>query len=660
MTFRNLGDYTVLKQIGQGALGTVYLAEHRFMKKQYALKVLPEELSTNKLFIRRFEEEIAGIVSLDHPHIVKIHNISYAEGIYFLVMDCIVDAMGETTNFARYMAGAEHPIREDDLLRWTEQMAGALDYAREGPSDKAIFHRGLKPNNILLGKGVSGKTDIYLTDFGLSKIIGTGGVLSRIYYSLIRSLDIHPVVMNPTTGEEQYPANSPDSEKLKRVHASFLQSYAFLAPEQKNIGEKSEEVRFCDTYAFGVFIYFAVTGKFPEGVFDMPSTFAPQYKKNWDALVTACLRTDPEKRPKGLVAAMEELLERKGGTKAFVSSFSLMESAEERKRETPPAEEKEEVKTLSEKIFEKTPPPVRRESVVSASVGSSNEGVKLRPFIQEGEIARPQYEPDPGAVFNIDTTVTHYQPKKKEEIVNVEPLLTDMVVIKGGTFHRGSKNGNRDEMPRHRIHLNGFALDIHPVTNEQFLRFLEAMGGEKDSQNNDIIRLKESRIKRSGGRLGIESGYAKHPVVGVSWYGAVAYSKWIGKRLPSEAEWEVAACGNIEDAIYPTGFEIEKHQANFFSSDTTSVMSYPPNDYGLYDMAGNVYEWCQDWYGYNYYDASAMEPDQPEGPLQGVYRVLRGGCWKSLREDLRCSHRHRNNPGCENRTYGFRCATDVK
>ena len=109
-----------------------------------------------------------------------------------------------------------------------------------------------------------------------------------------------------------------------------------------------------------------------------------------------------------------------------------------------------------------------------------------------------------------------------------------------------------------------------------------------------------------------------------------------------------------------TGLDIERTQANFFSSDTTAVMSYPPNEFGLYDIAGNVYEWCQDWYAYNYYDSSSVEPENPQGPPQGVYRVLRGGCWKSLKEDMRCSHRHRNNPGAMNGTYGFRCATDVQ
>ena len=174
-----------------------------------------------------------------------------------------------------------------------------------------------------------------------------------------------------------------------------------------------------------------------------------------------------------------------------------------------------------------------------------------------------------------------------------------------------------------------------------------------------MIRLRDSRIKRSAGKLHIESGYAKHPAVGVTWYGAVAYSKWVGKRLPTEAEWEAASYGGDAEATYPSGSTLEKHQANFFSSDTTPIMAYSPNGYGLYDMAGNVYEWCEDWYGYNYYETSVQEPSNPTGPVQGVYRVLRGGCWKSLKEDLRCSHRHRNNPGSLNRTYGFRCAANA-
>ena len=312
-------------------------------------------------------------------------------------------------------------------------------------------------------------------------------------------------------------------------------------------------------------------------------------------------------------------------------------------------------------VFLEEPPPepvTQQEPEMLSKVSRMIQANQPKPVLKPQEIARPTYDPDPASAFHIESTVGHYKPEEKE-IKEIEPLMTEMVVITGGEFYRGSNEGGRDERPRHLVRLNDFAMDISPVTNEQFSRFLEMMGGEKDSNNQDIIRLRESRIKLSSGKFVIESGYAKHPVIAVSWYGAVAYAKWVGKRLPTEAEWEIAARGGISDAIYSTGNTIERTQANFFSSDTIGVKSYPPNGFGLYDIAGNVYEWCQDWYDYNYYDVSLQEPENPQGPLQGVYRVLRGGCWKSLKEDLRCAHRHRNNPGTVNRTYGFRCSADV-
>jgi len=242
-------------------------------------------------------------------------------------------------------------------------------------------------------------------------------------------------------------------------------------------------------------------------------------------------------------------------------------------------------------------------------------------------------------------------PKIQVKHAHVQPISTEMVQIPAGLYLRGSKYGPRDEMPQHQIELSAFAIDIHPVTNEQFVRFLEAVGDVRSETNNDFIRLKDSRISRTGGGFFIEAGYAKHPVVGVTWYGARAYASWVGKKLPSEAQWEVAA-GN---STFPTGEEIDKKRANFFNSDTTAVMSYPPGANGLYDMAGNVYEWCEDWYDFHTYDLAAGGVRDPSGPVQGVYRSLRGGCWKSLENDLRRTHRHRNNPGAFEATYGFRC-----
>lgn len=644
MESRSLGDYNLIKQIGQGSLGTVYLAEHRFMKKQYVLKVLPEELSTDRSFIQRFEEDVTSLSSLDHPHIVKIHNISFAQGQYFVVTDCVVDSMGETTNLGQYVQSRGKRLEEEELFRLLMQIAEALDYAHDV---KKIAHRGVKLNNILMGKGSKG-VNVYLSDFGLSKIIGQGAILTRTYRVIAESLNIGHIAATPSkTSPEKYPNPPIELQKLSPLHTSFLQNYAFLAPEQKRLDQTQADIK-SDIYAFGVLTYYLTVGEFPEGIFIMPSAKAMEYKWNWDNIVANCLQADPMKRPASLIAALNEL---RVSSKSALPKSSLAFAKTAPREVTNPVAE-------SFQIQPEAASEVGAQAQTKMAVAHSSGG-GLKPILHNPQLERPVTDPDPGAVFQIDTSVKQYNPERKEPN-NVQPLLTDMIVISGGNFNMGSNEGNRDETPCHMVTLASYAIDIHPVTNEQFVRFLEVMGGEKDSNHNDIIRLRESRIKRSGGKLSIESGYAKHPVVGVTWYGSIAYAKWVGKRLPTEAEWEIANRSGIENALYPTGDDIEKSQANFFSSDTTAVMSYAPNEYNLYDMAGNVYEWCHDWYGYNYYEVSVQEPENPRGPLQGVYRVLRGGCWKSLKEDLRCSRRHRNNPGTVNGTYGFRCAADAE
>jgi len=667
METRILGDYTLIKQVGHGSMGAVFLAEHRFMKKQYILKLLPEELASDRGFVQRFEEEVGNLTLLEHPHIVKIHNVSFANGQYFLVSDCVVDEFGETTNLAQYMLSRGKRFDEETLFRLLRQLADALDYAHSKKiNGKGVAHRNLKLNNILVAKGRGG-IDLTLGDFGLSRVIGPAAVLTRTYKTVAEALGISASLYNSKTGQDKYPNPSIETQKLIPLHASFLQNYAFLAPEQRRLDSSHLVGYKSDIYAFGILVYYLIVGEFPEGIFEMPSTLVPESAWNWDPLITACLQADPAKRPESLVVLLDGIRQQ---AKGLAPKQEGSEKAEEQKAAMVMHSHSLTMNATSDEpapnplLFSTSPTPVKvHQTIMEESTIEERRDVaeaeQLKPIIRTAQLERPSVDPDPGSIFQIDSVVKQYTPERKE-IKNIQPLLTDMIVISGGSFYRGSKDGNRDEMPRHIVTLSSFAIDIHPVTNEQFVRFLEVMGGEKDSNHQDIIRMRDSRIKRSGGKLSIESGYSKHPVVGVTWYGAIAYAKWIGKRLPTEAEWEIAAVGSLENVLYPTGDDIEKTQANFFSADTTAVMSYAPNGYGLYDMAGNVYEWCHDWYGYNYYEISVQEPENPKGPLQGVYRVLRGGCWKSLKEDLRCSRRHRNNPGTVNGTYGFRCAADVQ
>jgi formylglycine-generating enzyme required for sulfatase activity len=180
-----------------------------------------------------------------------------------------------------------------------------------------------------------------------------------------------------------------------------------------------------------------------------------------------------------------------------------------------------------------------------------------------------------------------------------------------------------DERPQHKIFLDAYRIGKYPVTNKEYEKFLIATGWERPEcwDIQDFNR-------------------PNRPVIRVRWYDAVAYCEWLAKisgknyRLPTEAEWEKVARGGLEGKRYPWGnkkpddklinFERREAFLSLFNKNTdTYVGSYPPNEYGLYDMIGKVWQWVADWYDENYYKKS---PDNnPQGPASGKYRVLRGG-----------------------------------
>ena len=251
---------------------------------------------------------------------------------------------------------------------------------------------------------------------------------------------------------------------------------------------------------------------------------------------------------------------------------------------------------------------------------------------------------------------------------------TGMVLIPAGEFEMGNKGPAvkmygplEDELPLHTVDVDAFYIDKYEVTNAEFKKFLDA----NPEWQKDNVRFvgNETYLGYWNGN-DYPEGQGNHPV-NVNWYAAMAYAKWVGKRLPTEAEWEKAARGGLKNKDYPWGDSIDTSMANYeVNPSTVSVGSYPPNDYGLYDMAGNLEEWCLDEYQADFYKDS---PDR--NPIAGTDsitdivknykdvkspRVLRGGGWVFGPDHVRVSRRPQLSPGdSRHATTGFRCVKPV-
>ena len=231
-----------------------------------------------------------------------------------------------------------------------------------------------------------------------------------------------------------------------------------------------------------------------------------------------------------------------------------------------------------------------------------------------------------------------------------------MALIPAGSFQMGS-NENSDEQPIHTVTLDAYYIDQYEVTNAEYADFLNARGNQSEGGVTWLVEGdSDVLITQNGGEWQPKSGYGNYPVVGVSWYGAAAYCEWRGARLPTEAEWEKAARGGLEGKQYPWGDTISCADANYYScvGNMTIVGKYAPNGYGLYDMAGNVWEWVADWYASDYYGSSPSS--NPTGPASGEYRVLRGGSWNNNDSRARSAYRMRATPYSAWDDVVFRCA----
>jgi len=258
--------------------------------------------------------------------------------------------------------------------------------------------------------------------------------------------------------------------------------------------------------------------------------------------------------------------------------------------------------------------------------------------------------------------------KRAAALVEPSQIEAGLVLIEAGPFLMGSNELTGAERPVHRVHVDAFYIGKFEVTNSQFRKFCDDTGRQ----------YPEAEWSPDGETsLASFKGQAAYPVVGINWEDAIAYCQWLSQqtgkkyRLPTEAEWEKAARGGLEGQNYPWGNEefdsggrfrantgSESDNDRIRSKDgflnTSPIGSFPANGYGLYDVAGNVWEWCADYYDENYYSASPEK--NPSGPGNGEKRSLRGGSWFGGPQHMRAAARLWNYPLIRYASTGFRIA----
>jgi len=301
-----------------------------------------------------------------------------------------------------------------------------------------------------------------------------------------------------------------------------------------------------------------------------------------------------------------------------------------------------------------------------------------------------------------DRVVTHHVKIVKRN----KPVTEGMIYLSGGEFLMGTNSNEgfpRDgEGPVRTVKLNPFYMDPCTVTNSEFSEFIADTGYKTEAEqygwsfvfskfvSEQVAKTVTEVVQNAPWWWAVKGAYWRepegpdstildrmdHPVVHVSWNDAMAYCQWSGKRLPTEAEWEYAARGGLVQKRYPWGDRLNpdgKHMCNIWQGTfpekntgkdgylgTAPAKSFPANGYGLYNVSGNVWEWCSDWFSPTYYTDGPC--GNPKGPTSGKAKVTRGGsylCHNSYCNRYRVAARSSNTPDSSTGNIGFRCAADA-
>ena len=648
-----LDQYRVDTFVASGGMGAVYRVWDLKRNVSLAMKVLHNELAEDPSMFKRFQREANALKKLAHPNIVPFYGLYQTLDFTFL-LERFIDGPS-LKDVLKQRQGRSLPIGE--ALVYFKALCAALGYAHAS----GVVHCDVKSGNVMIDRGGS----IYLTDFGIARhaestttTMGTAGTPSYMAPEQIRGQAVSPatdvyalgvVLYEMLTGQRPFRGTEPGSEKgggstNERIRYGHL---LLQPPDPRSLNP-------------------ALSGRMAAAILKaLAKSPSARYQTMQEFMLAVSAaagvseRDIPERAM--FVIEMEREMPRASPVPASIPA-----------RETPPRKVSSSARTGMVVV-------IILFVVVAVVIGSIAiwGGPIPTPSLTALDITHPllnttlppptstptwtltptfsptftlTFTPTPTLTFTPTNTVT---PSPALSIGSTWARPADgmmMVYVPAGDFTMGSPNGmgHDDEHPQHIVYLDAFWIDQTEVTNAMYAKCVSVGACQPPSSSASYTRSSYYG----------NSAYVDYPVIFVTWNAASVYCTWAGARLPSEAEWEKAARGT-DGSIYPWGDNSPNSSLlnyNMNVGDTTAVGSYPSgaSPYGALDMAGNVWEWVNDWYDDTYYSQSLGA--NPNGLYTGQYRVLRGGAWNNDDDGVRSANRYRRTPDDKHSGLGFRCS----
>ena len=616
-------QYKILQHIGAGGFGKTYLVEDQLGEKKVVKEFFISSMCTRDVTtqsvtvsvaenrqsfqeqLAKFKEEARRIYSLSHPNIVKVSALFDENDTAYYVMNYV-----EGESLAH--KSRKEDLSESQIMRYLDQLLSALDYIHS----RGITHLDIKPGNIMIDHN----DNVVLIDFGASKLFN---------------------------------AQSVNKTMMTSMRPPFTPGYAPIEQENGNVRDMGPH---CDIYALGATLYYLYTGEKAPSPFDIFQNGLPpipQASPSMQKVIKGAMEFDKNHRIKNVAEFRAALGGKQQMSQPVVGS-----------EETKIAQNQDAKNDTAKTLIAPPSETVRQETIKQTSISSDSgkENNAQNKTIIKKEKKKPNWLlllPLMTLLVVIPVAIWQlYELNKEETVVNVQyekntitipgtDLSYKMVFVEGGTFQMGSNDSEAysGEKPVHNVSLSDYYIGETEVTQELW---------EVVMDNNP------SEFKGS-----------KNPVDYVSWDDCQEFIKKLNQltgknfRLPTEAEWEYAARGgNMSRGYKYSGSNsigdvawYDGNARNGVGSSSPDYGTHPvgtksPNELGLYDMSGNVCEWCSDWY--DSYTSSSQT--NPIGPTSGSFRVLRGGSWYGSAQFCRVAYRYGYCPDYRDYSYGFRLA----